>query len=342
MNDSDAELTDIARFLASVSPDIPWHVTAFHPDYKMQDPPRTSVEALLRAVEIGDQAGLRYVYAGNLPGHVKNRENTYCPGCRALLIERFGFRVRAQSPGGRTLPGLRAGHSGVLVPSGPSERPLVVAAGAGSRRSHRPARNLGTPRNSSKPAMGRPLWRRCRAGFNVLIVALAACSWRPGASRRRRFRVAAVPRPPTRRHAAADARLVEGWLGSALCGPLALARRRGLLGPGRGRRAPLRHGQRERRRVRLRPAHRRRARAVASAHRGFASRRLRGPRPARHAERRRGPPLRGERRRATRCASTPPPARWCGAAPSGPSWAGGRRRRAPRRRPWWPTAGSTS
>ena len=47
----------------------------------------------MRAVEIGDQAGLRFVYAGNLPGHVKNRENTYCPGCRALLIERFGFRV---------------------------------------------------------------------------------------------------------------------------------------------------------------------------------------------------------------------------------------------------------
>jgi pyruvate formate lyase activating enzyme len=94
MNDSDAELTDIARFLASVSPDIPWHVTAFHPDYKMQDPPRTSVDALLRAVEIGDQAGLRFVYAGNLPGHVKNRENTYCPGCRSLLVERFGFRVQ--------------------------------------------------------------------------------------------------------------------------------------------------------------------------------------------------------------------------------------------------------
>ena len=94
MNDSEAELTDIARFLASVSPDIPWHVTAFHPDYKMPDPPRTSVEALLRAVEIGDEAGLHYVYAGNLPGHVKNRENTYCPGCRSLLVERVGFRVR--------------------------------------------------------------------------------------------------------------------------------------------------------------------------------------------------------------------------------------------------------
>jgi len=94
MNDSDAELGDVASFLASVSPDIPWHVTAFHPDYKMQGVPRTTAQALLRAVEIGDRAGLRYVYAGNLPGHVRNRESTYCPGCRALLIERVGFRVR--------------------------------------------------------------------------------------------------------------------------------------------------------------------------------------------------------------------------------------------------------
>jgi pyruvate formate lyase activating enzyme len=93
-NDSDEELRDIAEFLASVSKDIPWHVTAFHPDYKMTDPPRTSAEALLRAVEIGDRAGLRFVYAGNLPGQTKNRENTYCPGCQALVIERIGFTVR--------------------------------------------------------------------------------------------------------------------------------------------------------------------------------------------------------------------------------------------------------
>jgi pyruvate formate lyase activating enzyme len=95
MNDSDAELKDIAEFLVSVSPDIPWHVTAFHPDYKMPDPPRTSADTLLRAVAIGDRAGLHFVYAGNLPGHVENRENTYCPGCHALLIERVGFRVRS-------------------------------------------------------------------------------------------------------------------------------------------------------------------------------------------------------------------------------------------------------
>jgi pyruvate formate lyase activating enzyme len=92
-NDSNEELRDIAEFLVSVSPDIPWHVTAFHPDYKMTDPPGTSAEALLRAVELGDRAGLRFVYTGNLPGQTRNRENTYCPGCQALVIERIGFTV---------------------------------------------------------------------------------------------------------------------------------------------------------------------------------------------------------------------------------------------------------
>jgi len=92
-NDSVEELRDIARFLVSVSPDIPWHVTAFHPDYRMEDRPATSVRALLRAAETGAAEGLRFVYAGNLPGAVRSWENTYCPGCRALLVERLGFRV---------------------------------------------------------------------------------------------------------------------------------------------------------------------------------------------------------------------------------------------------------
>jgi pyruvate formate lyase activating enzyme len=92
-NDSDEELRDIARFLVSVSPDIPWHVTAFHKDYKMTAPDNTSVATLLRAAEIGASEGLRFVYAGNIPGHVRNWENTYCPGCGALLVERRGFRV---------------------------------------------------------------------------------------------------------------------------------------------------------------------------------------------------------------------------------------------------------
>ncbi len=93
-NDSAAELDSIARFLAAISIDIPWHVTAFHPDYKMIDPPRTGVDTLDRAYNAGKDAGLRYVYPGNLPGHVGDRENTYCPSCNALLIERRGFYVR--------------------------------------------------------------------------------------------------------------------------------------------------------------------------------------------------------------------------------------------------------
>lgn len=92
-NDSGEELTDIARFLVSVSPDIPWHVTAFHQDYKMTDPDNTGPEALIKAAAIGREAGLKFVYAGNLPGQAGTLENTYCPACSTLLIERRGFRV---------------------------------------------------------------------------------------------------------------------------------------------------------------------------------------------------------------------------------------------------------
>ncbi len=92
-NDSEEELSKIAEFLASVSVDIPWHVTAFHKDYKMTDPDNTGVETLLRAAAIGKKAGLHFVYAGNLPGMVGNLENTYCPGCGELLVERYGFKV---------------------------------------------------------------------------------------------------------------------------------------------------------------------------------------------------------------------------------------------------------
>jgi len=92
-NDSDGEITDIARFLAGVSPDMPWHVTAFHKDYKMTDPDNTPPSTLLRAAEIGRKEGLRFVYAGNIPGAVGEFENTRCPGCGALLVERVGYRI---------------------------------------------------------------------------------------------------------------------------------------------------------------------------------------------------------------------------------------------------------
>jgi pyruvate formate lyase activating enzyme len=92
-NDSSDELMDAARFIRSVSADIPWHVTAFHPDYKLTDPPPTAVKTLLRAAEIGEEAGLNYVYAGNLPGRTQSYENTYCPKCKELLVERTGYTL---------------------------------------------------------------------------------------------------------------------------------------------------------------------------------------------------------------------------------------------------------
>jgi pyruvate formate lyase activating enzyme len=90
-NDSTEELMDAGRAIASVSADIPWHVTAFHKDYRMTDPENTSAEMLVRAAEIGQEAGLRYVYAGNLPGRVGQYEHTLCHQCGARLIERFGY-----------------------------------------------------------------------------------------------------------------------------------------------------------------------------------------------------------------------------------------------------------
>lgn len=94
-NDSPEELWEAAQFLAGVSKDIPWHVTAFHPDYKMDDVPPTSAETLKLAAEIGEEAGLRYVYAGNLPGRVGSLEDTRCPKCLSTLVSRRGHRILA-------------------------------------------------------------------------------------------------------------------------------------------------------------------------------------------------------------------------------------------------------
>jgi pyruvate formate lyase activating enzyme len=93
-NDTEDELKHAANFIASVSPDIPWHVTAFHQDYRMMDHGNTTAEQLIRVCEIGSAAGLRYVYAGNLPGRVGRWENTYCPSCNELLVERYGYLIR--------------------------------------------------------------------------------------------------------------------------------------------------------------------------------------------------------------------------------------------------------
>jgi pyruvate formate lyase activating enzyme len=92
LNDSDDELRSIARFIAEeVGVETPWHVTRFHPTYMMTELPATPVASIRRARKIGQYTGLRYVYEGNVSG--EGGENTYCPGCREILVSREGFSV---------------------------------------------------------------------------------------------------------------------------------------------------------------------------------------------------------------------------------------------------------
>ena len=135
----------MARFLASISRDIPWHVTAFHKDYKMTDPPNTNANQLMRAAEIGAEEGLRFVYGGNAPGKVGIWENTWCPHCRELLIDRFGYLVREYrlTPDGRCpkcangIPGVwpAAGAAAVRMGNGTADYytrlPRLVSLGVG-------------------------------------------------------------------------------------------------------------------------------------------------------------------------------------------------------------------
>ncbi len=91
LNDSEKDLTDIAEFICSVDPAMPWHVSQFYPTYKLLDKPRTPLEKLRRAVEIGRKSGLKFIYEGNVPGG--GGENTLCPVCMEVLITRFGYRI---------------------------------------------------------------------------------------------------------------------------------------------------------------------------------------------------------------------------------------------------------
>jgi pyruvate formate lyase activating enzyme len=93
-NDSPDELRRLTGFIADVSRDIPWHVTAFHADYKMTEARNTTARMLIDAAAIGARAGLRHVYAGNLPGEVGDLENTRCAACRELLVARRGYFIR--------------------------------------------------------------------------------------------------------------------------------------------------------------------------------------------------------------------------------------------------------
>jgi len=107
-NDDEKGLTEIAQFLAGISPDIPWHISRYFPCWKMTDPP-TPYDTLLKAYDIGKKAGLKYVYVGNVMSGEK--ENTWCPKCGELLIERHGYQIQNNLRGnqcpkcGEVIPG---------------------------------------------------------------------------------------------------------------------------------------------------------------------------------------------------------------------------------------------
>jgi pyruvate formate lyase activating enzyme len=90
-NDSTNNLKQIAEFIASIDKDIPWHVSRFHPYYQLTDTKPTPMKTLEKAVKIGKKAGLKYIYAGNIPGN--DFESTFCPKCNAKVIERFMFNI---------------------------------------------------------------------------------------------------------------------------------------------------------------------------------------------------------------------------------------------------------
>lgn len=113
-NDSDDEIRQIARFLAALDPNIPWHVSAFYPTYKMLDVPPTPPSTLIRAYEIGKEAGLRFVYIGNRDD--EDRESTYCPVCGFKTIERHGHigqYVRNRLTGDGKCPNCTAPVAGI-------------------------------------------------------------------------------------------------------------------------------------------------------------------------------------------------------------------------------------
>ena len=111
-NDSDEQLRGIAGFILDVDPDIPWHVTRYHPSFRLRDRPPTPLETLRRAREIGREVGLRYVYTGNAPG--EEGENTYCHACGTELIRRFGLGIRGGRLAGGRCPKCRTSIPGVF------------------------------------------------------------------------------------------------------------------------------------------------------------------------------------------------------------------------------------
>jgi pyruvate formate lyase activating enzyme len=114
LNDSDAELQGIADFIvANLGIDTPWHVSQFHPTYKLTDRPRTPLATLRRARDIGLAAGLHYVYEGNIPG--QGGENTSCPYCSGLLIGRYGYSIEFDRISNGTCPDCGTTIAGIAL-----------------------------------------------------------------------------------------------------------------------------------------------------------------------------------------------------------------------------------
>ncbi len=112
LNDGEAELRDLAGFLRSLGAETPWHISRFHPQYRMTGTPPTPASSIHRAVEIGKAAGLMYVYSGNLPGDAG--ENTHCARCGRILIGRCGFTVERLDLKGAACPHCGAPFHGIL------------------------------------------------------------------------------------------------------------------------------------------------------------------------------------------------------------------------------------
>lgn len=114
LNDDDGELRDAAQFLRSLSPDLPWHLSRYHPEHRWHEAPPTPVATLRRAREIGLAEGLRHVYTGNVWGD--EGEHTYCPGCGRIAIERRGFQADPRGLSGGACTECHTAIAGVDMP----------------------------------------------------------------------------------------------------------------------------------------------------------------------------------------------------------------------------------
>ena len=102
LNDSEKDLTEIVEYISSLDPSIPCHVSQFYPTYLLRDKPRTPIEKLKKALEIGYGKGLKYVYEGNVPG--EGNENTYCFTCKEMVVKRYGYKILENRIRGSSCP----------------------------------------------------------------------------------------------------------------------------------------------------------------------------------------------------------------------------------------------